>query len=81
MSKDDLQDLVEFMARSLVDDPSQVKVEQVEGDAVTIFELGVAQEDIGRVIGKGGRTANAMRMLLRAASGRQGKRIHLEILS
>jgi predicted RNA-binding protein YlqC (UPF0109 family) len=81
MNSHDLQQLVEFMARSLVDDPSQVKVEQVEGENVTIFELSVAQEDIGRVIGKGGRTANAMRMLLRSASGRQGRRVHLEIVS
>jgi predicted RNA-binding protein YlqC (UPF0109 family) len=81
MNNHDLQQLVEFMARSLVGDPSQVKVAQVEGDTVTIFELSVAQEDIGRVIGKSGKTANAMRVLLRAASGRQWKCVHLEIIS
>jgi len=81
MSEASMQELVEYIARSLVDDPSQVQVTQVEGSNLTVYELRVAQEDIGRVIGKKGRVANAIRTLLRVVSARQGKQATLEIIS
>jgi predicted RNA-binding protein YlqC (UPF0109 family) len=76
----DLKELVEFMAKSLVNDPDAVVVREVEGAGATIYELSVAQEDMGRVIGKQGRVANAMRTLLRVAAVREGKRVTLEIV-
>jgi uncharacterized protein len=75
-----MKDLIEFMAKALVDDPSQVHVEEIEGTSATIYELRVSPEDMGRVIGKQGRVANAMRILLRAAAARQGRRVTLEIV-
>ncbi len=74
------KDLVEYIAKSLVDDPGAVSVSEVEGDKSTILELRVAQEDIGKVIGKYGRIAKAMRTVLSASSGKSGKRVTLEIL-
>ncbi|MBC8447270.1 MAG: KH domain-containing protein [Chloroflexi bacterium] len=75
-----MKDLVTFMAQNLVDDPSQVQVEQIERPHVTVLQLRVAQEDMGRVIGKGGRVANAMRTLVRVAAAREGKRVILDIV-
>jgi predicted RNA-binding protein YlqC (UPF0109 family) len=74
------KDLVEFVAKSLVDDPSQVHVSEIEGETSIILELRVGPEDMGRVIGRGGRTANAMRTLVRVLAAKQGKRIALEIV-
>ena len=78
---EELRELIEHIVRVLVDDSSQVKVTEVKSENMVIYELRVAPGDIGRVIGKGGRTANAIRTLLRAASGRRGIRAGLEILS
>jgi predicted RNA-binding protein YlqC (UPF0109 family) len=75
-----MQELVEFIAKSLVNDPSQVHVSEIEGETSVILELRVGQEDMGRVIGKGGRTANAMRTLVRVLAAKQGKRVNLEIV-
>lgn len=75
-----LGQLVEFIAKSLVDDPSQVHVSEIEGGASVILELRVGPEDMGRVIGRGGRTANAMRSLVRVLAAKQGKRVSLEII-
>ena len=75
-----MKELVEYIAKSLVDDPSQVHVEQIDRGGNTILELEVAQEDMGRVIGKNGRVANAMRVLVRVLAAKQGKRITLDIL-
>ncbi|MCC7352246.1 MAG: KH domain-containing protein [Anaerolineae bacterium] len=75
-----MKDLVEFMAKALVDDPSQVRVDESEGAEGVVLELHVAPGDMGRVIGKGGRVANAMRTLVRVAAVRQGKRVSLEIV-
>jgi uncharacterized protein len=75
-----LKELIEYMAKALVDDPDKVQVEEIEGTSATIYELRVASEDMGRVIGKQGRVANAMRTLLRAAAARQGRRVTLEIV-
>lgn len=75
-----LRELVEYIAKSLVDDPSQVYVSEVEGETSVVLELRVGPEDMGRVIGKGGRTANAIRTLARVLAAKQGKRVTLEIV-
>ena len=75
----DLQGLVEYIAQSLVDSPAQVEVGVVESANSITLELHVAQDDMGRVIGKGGRIANAIRTLVRVAAMREGKRVNLEI--
>jgi predicted RNA-binding protein YlqC (UPF0109 family) len=75
-----MRDLVLWLARQLVDDKEAVKVETIDRDRSTIFELSVAQADLGRVIGRGGRTAKAFRTVLDAAARRQGRRAVLDIL-
>jgi predicted RNA-binding protein YlqC (UPF0109 family) len=75
-----MQELVEYIAKSLVNDPSQVEVTQIRRANSVILELRVAQEDVGRVIGRNGQVANAMRTLLRVMAAKQGKRVNLEIL-
>jgi predicted RNA-binding protein YlqC (UPF0109 family) len=75
-----MKDLIEYIATSLVDDPSQVKVSEVQGANSTIVELRVASGDMGRVIGRGGRVANAMRTLVRVLAAKEGKRVTLEIM-
>jgi hypothetical protein len=75
-----MKELVEYIAKSLVEDPSQVHVTEIEERGTTILELEVAQEDMGRVIGKNGRVANAMRVLVRVLAAKQGKRINLDII-
>ena len=72
--------LIEFVAKSLVDHPDQVEVKEVEGEQTTVLELKVAQDDLGKVIGKQGRTARALRTILSAASTKARKRTVLEIL-
>ena len=72
--------LVEMIAKALVDDPDQVTVTEVEGEQTTVFELRVSQSDLGKVIGKHGRTALAIRTLLGAAGMKLRKRFILEIL-
>lgn len=74
------RDLIEYIAKSLVDNPDEVSVAEVEREQVTVIELTVVKEDLGKVIGKQGRTARAMRTLLGVASARAGKRSVLEIL-
>jgi predicted RNA-binding protein YlqC (UPF0109 family) len=74
-----MKELIEYMAKALVNDPSQVYVEEIVGSRQIIYQLQVAPGDMGRVIGKGGRVANAMRTLLRVAAVRRGKRVVLEI--
>ena len=74
------KDLIEYIAKSLVDDPGQVQVNIVEGEKSTILELRVAENDIGKVIGKHGRIAKAIRTVLQAATARTGKHSVLEIL-
>jgi len=75
-----LKEFVETIAKALVDNPARVEVREVAGEKTTIFELRVGQGDLGKVIGKGGQTARAMRTLLTAAAAKQGKRAHLEIV-
>jgi predicted RNA-binding protein YlqC (UPF0109 family) len=74
------KDLVEYIAKSLVDDPAGVVVNVVEGEKSTILELKVSDSDIGKVIGKQGRIARAIRTLLSASATKSGKRVVLEIL-
>ena len=74
------KELVEYIAKSLVDDPSEVIVNQIEGEKSTILELRVAPADLGKVIGKQGRIAKAIRTVLNASSTKSGKRVVLEIL-
>jgi len=74
------KELVEYIAKSLVDDPSGVVVNMIEGEKSTILELKVAQDDIGKVIGKHGRFAKAVRTILSASATKTGKRVVLEIL-
>jgi predicted RNA-binding protein YlqC (UPF0109 family) len=76
----DMRELVEYMAKSLVNDPDSVVVREIEGASATIYELSVAPDDMGRVIGKQGRVANAMRTLLRVVAVKEGKRVTLEIV-
>jgi len=75
-----MKDMIEYIAQALVDHPEQVKVTEVEGENTTVLELKVAKEDIGKVIGKQGRTARAMRTILSAASAKIKKRAVLEIV-
>ncbi len=75
-----MKELVEYIAKSLVDDPSQVRVNEIQGATSVILELHVAPDDMGRVIGKQGRVANAIRTLLRVIAAKQGKRVTLEIV-
>lgn len=75
-----LKDLVEFMAKSLVDKPDEVSVNELVGEQTTVVELKVAKEDLGKVIGKQGRTARSMRTILNAASTKLSKRSVLEIV-
>ena len=78
--RDRIQELVEFVAKSLVDEPEEVRVNKLSSVHSTIYELRVAPDDMGRVIGKKGRVANALRTLLRIAATREGKRAILEIV-
>ena len=76
-----MRDLLEFLARALVADPSAVQVteaEEIEGEVV--LELEVAEDDLGRVIGRGGRVANALRAVMKAAAAREDKRVVVDIL-
>ena len=80
MKGKNLQELVEFVAQSLVDQPTQVNVEKHQRGNSIQLELHVAKEDMGRVIGKGGRVANSIRTLLKVAAAREGSRANLDIV-
>jgi len=75
-----VKDLVELIAKALVDQPEKVVVSVLDGEQTTILELNVAPEDLGKVIGKQGRTARAMRSLLAALAARENRRSRLEIV-
>jgi len=75
-----MKTLVESMAKALVDKPEDVNVNEVEGERTTVYELRVSQNDLGKVIGKQGKTARAMRTILSAVGTKMGKRCVLEIL-
>lgn len=75
-----MKELIKYIAQSLVDQPDQVEVNEIVGEQTSVLELKVAKEDLGKVIGKQGRTARAMRTILSAASTKLKKRSVLEIL-
>ncbi len=75
-----MKDLINYIAQALVDNPEEVSVTEVEGNQTSVLELKVAKEDLGKVIGKQGRTARAMRTILSAASAKIRKRTVLEII-
>jgi hypothetical protein len=75
-----LKDLTLQMARAVVNNSEKVRVEEVEGASMIVLELSVDPEDMGRIIGKEGRVANAMRTLLRTSAAKDGKRVNLEIV-
>jgi len=75
-----MKDLIELIARALVDNPDEVAVTALEGSQATVLELKVAKEDLGKIIGKQGRTANSLRRILGAASAKERRRVVLEIV-
>jgi len=75
-----MREMVEYILKQIVDNPEEVKVEEIKGEKVILLEVSVAKEDMGKVIGKGGRIATALRTLLGAAAAKLKKRAMLEIL-
>lgn len=75
-----MRELVEFIARSLVDDPASVRVTEIESDQLTTYEIEVAPEDVGKLIGRQGRIVKAIRSVVRASAARQGKRVAVEVV-
>jgi len=75
-----MKELVQYLAKSLVDNPDAVEVRETQGDAASVLELRVAKEDLGRIIGKQGRTAKSIRTILNAAASRVNRKVVLEIV-
>ncbi len=75
-----MREMVEYIVKQIVDNPEEVKVEEIETEKIILLEVSVAKEDMGKVIGKGGRIATALRTLLGAAAAKLKKRAMLEIL-
>lgn len=75
-----MRELVEYMVKQIVDAPDEVKVQEIKAEKVILLEISVAKEDMGKVIGKGGRVANALRTIVGAAAAKLRKRVILEIL-
>jgi predicted RNA-binding protein YlqC (UPF0109 family) len=75
-----MRELVEFLVRALVEEPGEVQVEELEEDGDVVLEVTVAEDDLGRVIGRGGRIANALRTVARAAATKEERRVLVEIL-
>ncbi|HEX2387483.1 MAG TPA: KH domain-containing protein [Solirubrobacterales bacterium] len=75
-----MRELVEFLVRALVEQPDKVEVEEFEEDGDLVLEVSVAEDDLGRVIGRGGRIANAIRTVARAAGARDDRRVIVDIL-
>jgi predicted RNA-binding protein YlqC (UPF0109 family) len=75
-----MKELVQLLARSLVNHPDAVEVKEIQGDTASVLELKVAKEDLGRIIGKQGRTAKSIRVILTAAASRANRRVVLEII-
>jgi len=76
-----MRELVELMVKSLVDDPEAARVNEVAGESIVVYEVSVAEDDLGKVIGKGGRIANAMRTIVKAAATKTERKATVEILS
>ncbi|HEY8779217.1 MAG TPA: KH domain-containing protein [Solirubrobacterales bacterium] len=75
-----MKDLLEFLTRALVEDPGAVEVEEFDENGDLVYEISVADDDLGRVIGKGGRVANALRSVAKAAAVKQERRVIVDIL-
>jgi predicted RNA-binding protein YlqC (UPF0109 family) len=75
-----MKDFLEYVAKNLVDHPDQVSIEMEDKDEKTVFRLKVAQRDVGKIIGRDGKTASAVRVLLRAVAAKEGKRAVLDIV-
>ncbi len=75
-----MKELVEFLARQLVNNPDSVEVKETQGDTASVLELRVAKEDLGRIIGKQGRTAKSIRTILNAVASRTSRKVVLEII-
>ena len=75
-----MTEIVEYLARRLVDEPNAVRVEQIERDDATVLQLWVAPDDVGKVIGRQGRIARALRTIVRASAARDDRRVMLEIM-
>jgi len=75
-----MRELVEYMIKQIVDKPGDVQVQEIKAEKVILLEISVAKEDMGKVIGKGGRVANALRTIVGAAAAKLRKRVMLEIL-
>ena len=76
-----MQELIEYLVRALIDEPESARVEPVEDDGFTVYQVYVAQPDLGKVIGRRGRIANALRVVTKAAGLKQRKRATVEIMS
>lgn len=76
-----MKDLVEYIVKALVDKPEEVRIIQTEGESVTIIEINVAKDDAGKVIGREGRIANAIRTVAKAAGAKRNKKISVEIMT
>ena len=75
-----MRELVERIVKQIVDNPDKVEVRQIDGGGAVVLEVSTAKEDLGKVIGKKGRIANALRVIVRAAGSRLGKRVQVDIL-
>lgn len=75
-----MKELIEYIVKSIVDNPDEVEVTQIDGESTVVFELRVKQDDVGKVIGKKGRTINAIRTLVNASAAKSGMRAMLEIV-
>lgn len=76
-----MRELVELIVKSLVDEPDQAHVNEVSGESIVVYEVSVAESDLGKVIGKGGRIANALRTIVKAAATKTDRKATVEILS
>ena len=76
-----MKELVEYLVKALVDKPEEVNISQTEGESVTILEISVSADDVGKVIGRDGRIANAIRTIAKAAGAKQKRRITVEIMT
>lgn len=76
-----MRELVEYMVKALVDKPEEVKITETKGESVLILEIHVAPDDVGKVIGREGRIANAIRTIAKASGAKQGKKVTVEIIT
>lgn len=76
-----MKELVEYIVKALVDKPDEVNISKTQGESLTILEISVSQDDVGKVIGREGRIANAIRTVAKAAAAKQQKRVTVEILT